>query len=91
MLAKPLPGNSPRSATAVVLTAVTALASSGAPSFAQSALSHNTMSTALSFNDCMRRAEATMRQSGFEAQRGDESLGGTYGPFTAQIICAPTE
>ena len=42
----------------------------------------------LSFNDCMRRGEASLRDEGFEAARSEQAAGGTRGRYAAQIICA---
>jgi hypothetical protein len=45
----------------------------------------------LSFNECVRRADAALRQDGFEPKQSKESIYGIRGDYLAQIICAPKQ
>ncbi len=45
----------------------------------------------MSFNECMRRASAGLRENGFEVQVHQTAAGGLLGDYNAQIICAPKQ
>jgi hypothetical protein len=47
------------------------------------------LTTGLSFNECMRHSEQVLQRAGFDVQRLQQAAGGTYGPYSAQILCAP--
>lgn len=48
-----------------------------------------TATTGASFNECMRRSEATLLKEGFNVNRGSSFIGGTSGAVSAQILCLP--
>jgi hypothetical protein len=48
-----------------------------------------TATTGASFDECLRRSEATLRKEGFNVQRGSNTISGTSGAVSAQIICVP--
>lgn len=54
----------------------------------QPAMPNSYFDTALSFNACMQRAAAAMRDAGFmNIQTLATAVGGTYGDFNGQITC----
>jgi hypothetical protein len=58
---------------------------------AQPALSSNWWNSNLSFNRCMDATSSALKELGFTHDRFTTAVGGNYGDYATQVICATTK